>query len=228
MNNFSLFSDRSQIIKQKKTNGFFSLLYQTVLINMHLKIAVIIKQMFLLICLSKLPDVLARGTTKLADWRSDVPNLSPILFFVKSFPFSWNVIFLECSCISLCINPRFRIWGMDRFVYRSTGRQNCSSKYPPSLKRLYASRVWLPPVTSIVAVFGFLQIGDVYLPFILCFYNPYQGCIETIWHFYLGTNVCRMVCIQSPDRTVFWWWEQVCQEHKDSWTYKVEVRLLKP
>ena len=139
--------------------NFFLQMYQTVLTYMHLKIAVIIKQMYLLICLSKLPDVLTRGKTKLADWSWDVPYLSPVLFCVKFFTFSCNVIFLECSCISLCINPSFSIWGMYRFVYRSTGRQNCSSKYPSSLKRLYASRVWLPPVTSIVAVFGFCKSG---------------------------------------------------------------------
>ena len=115
------------------------------------------------------------------------------------------------------------IWGMHRFVYRSTGRQNCSSKYPSSLKRLYASRVWLPPVTSIVAVFGFCKSGMFISHSFFCIYNPYQGCIVKIWHFYLGTNVCHMVGFQSPDGTVFRGWEQVCQEHKDSWTYKVEV-----
>ena len=69
-------------------------MYLTVLNKMHLKIAVIIKQLFFL---SKLPDVLARGKTKLADWCWDVPYVSsPILR--KKFN-----LFLKCHIFRLFV-----------------------------------------------------------------------------------------------------------------------------
>lgn len=80
--------------------------------------------------------------------------LTSFLSFLKRITFSWKDIFLEDSCISLCMNPRCKVWATVSFLYTLTSTQKFSSMCPSSCSFCNAALVWFPPITSISAVWG--------------------------------------------------------------------------